>query len=228
MHREENVGVANKPAEQGPRTWCETDVDPDSDAWWNTKQIFIESFTTTVEASERGTLRSQGRIEAPMASLEPDLKIEHKDEMHVDTDLFPLFPKQYTISEDELARVALDTLQVDGEDDFELAWDEESDSGDMDVDMDIEPAAVYSDASTPAPSTPVAAARIVSLPVSVPSTPARRGTLPTSTTPVRQNSFHATPSMGSIPIASPSSMTTRSVARVRGFAVHSPRTELVL
>lgn len=228
MHHAENVGVANKPA--GPRTWCETDPDPDTDAWWNTKQIFTESFTTDVVGSERGTFGSDGRIVAPMAGLEQDLKIEHKDEIQVDTDFFQLFPKRYTISEEELAHVALDTIEVDGEDDFELAWDEEIDSDDMD--MDIEPAAVHSDVSTPTPSTPVAAARIVSLPISVPSTPepTRRRTLPTSVSSpsIRQNSFHATPSMGPIPIATSSSMTTRSVARVRGFAVHSPRTELVL
>lgn len=228
MHGQENVGVANKPADQGPRTWCEADGDPDT--WWNTNQIFIESFTTSVVGGERGTLESDGRVEAPMAGLEQNVKIEHKDEIQVDTDFFQLFPKRYTISEEELACVALDTLEVDGEDEFELAWDEESDSDDMDVDVEL--AAVYSDVSTPAPSTPVAAARILSLPISVPSTPepTRRLTLPTSVSSpsTRQNNFHATPSMGSIPIATPSSMTARSVARVRGFAVHSPRTELVL
>jgi len=224
MHREGHVEVANEPADQGPRMWCETDPDPDTDAWWNTKEIFIESFTSNVAGGERGT------IVAPMAGLEQDIKIEHKDEIQVDTDFSQLLPKRYTISEEELARVVLDTVQVDGEDDFELAWDEESDSDDMD--LDVEPAAVHSDVSTPAPSTPVAATRIAPLPISAPSTPdsTRRRTLPTSvsSTPIRQNSFHATPSMSPIPITTPSSMTTRSVARVRGFAVHSPRTELVL
>jgi len=224
MHQKENV----EPAEQAPRTWCETDADPESDAWWNTKEIFIESFTSNVVASDRGTLEPAQRLEAPMASLEQDVKMEQKDEIQTDTDFFQLFPKRSTISEEELARVVLDTIEVDDEDDFELAWDEESD-----IDVDMEPAAVHSDVSTPAPATPVAATRVVSLPISVPSTPepTRRRTLPMSlsSTPIRQNSYHAsTPSMSPIPIATPSSMTTRSVARVRGFAVHSPRTELVL
>lgn len=219
-------------AAQGPRTWCETDVDPDSDAWWNTKEIFIESFASSVAGGERGTvLETNGRIKAPAALVNEDVKLEQENAIPADADLLQHFPKKYTISEDELARVELDAVQVDDEDDFELAWDDESDAGEMDVDIE-EPAAVHSDASTPTPSTPVAASQTVSLPISIPSTPeaTRRRTLPMSisTTPIRQNSFPAgSLSISPVPIATPSSMTTRSV-RVRGFAVHSPRTELVL
>lgn len=227
--REEDVAVAK----QGPRTWCETDVDPDSDAWWDTNEIFIESFTTSVAGGERGTaLETNGRVKAPAVLVDQDVKLEQEKEIQTDTDFFQLFPKKYTISEEELAHVQLDTVQVDDEDDFELAWDEEELDGD-DMDVEVDQAAVHSDVSTPTPSTPVSASQTVSLPIAVPSTPGatRRLTLPMSisSTPIRQNSFPAgTPSMSPIPIATPSSMTTRSVARVRGFAVHSPRTELVL
>lgn len=210
-----------------PKTWCEADVDPDDDAWWTTKEIYVESFTTPAVADRGTTRQATWRLSAASASNEREKGNDEQKKTRSEFEFENLFPPRYTITEHELDAVLLDTVQDEEEEEFELAWDEEEDDNDLE-DMIIDAEAGQDSAiSTPTPSTPVGAARIVSLPMSVPPTPRRR-TLPTSypstpVTPIHQNSYQ---SMSPIPASG--SITTRSVARVRGFAVHSPRTELVL
>jgi hypothetical protein len=149
-----------------------------------------------------------------------------------------LFPGRFTISEEELARVTLDSIVMDydnnqDDDDFELAWDEERDEyyEDMDVDETDGP---HSDASTPAPSTPVIdpvteSSDLIALPTRTSSmhefstcmlpAPATSINAPI---PLRQGSLQLPTSSMSPPSAAP------SVSRVRGFVVHNRRIELVL
>lgn len=241
--------VAEEPIaeEAGPRRWCEKDADPDQDAWWIGKDIVIESFV------DWPVQRASAHVEteAPTIAL-PEANMAANQQDNIDSGKLmqqgltqiqnqhinpsALFPGRFTISEEELARITLDSIVMDNEDDddFELAWDEERDEyyeEDMDVDETDGP---HSDASTPAPSTPVMdpvteSSDLIALPTRASSMhefstcmlPAPAASI-NAPIPLRQGTLQLPTSSVSPPSA------TRSVARVRGFAVHSPRTELVL
>lgn len=236
LREEPSAGLVSE--EAGPRRWCEKDAYPDEDSWWSGKEVFIEAFLEPATSD----VRSEAGDSTTAQSLEDSLK-EHleayekeniptemmrdlqrpesiQEDMQTD-DVSTMFPPRYTITEEELANIQLDVrMEEDEEDDFELAWDPDTDDYNMEFDTETEP---HSDVSTPAPSTPVISTR--SLPLPVP-TPRRQSTvLPVQLTPVRSNSSHT---QGMNVMLSSSPMSARSVVRVRGFAVHSPRTELVL
>jgi hypothetical protein len=240
-------------ADAGPRRWCEMDADPDQDAWWTGKDVVIESFidrpVESANAHVVGTEVSTIALPAVnMVATQQDNidsgKLMQQDPTQIQNhqhniDRSALFPERFTISEEELARVTLDSIVMgegnnEDDDDFELAWDEESDEyyeEDMDVDEADGP---HSDASTPAPSTPVMdpftePSDLIALPTRASSmhefsncmlpAPATSTNAPL---PLRQGSLQLpTSSMGPQSAA-------RSVVRIRGFAVHSPRAELVL
>jgi len=241
-------------ADAGPRQWCEMDADPDQDAWWTEKDVIIESFVDQpVESANAHVVGTEASTTAQpaanmMATQQDNIdsgKLMQQDPTQIQNhqhniDLSALFPGRFTISEEELAQVTLDSIVMDegsnddDDDDFELAWDEERDEyyeEDMDVDEADGP---QSDASTPAPSTPVMdplteSSDLIALPTRASSmhefsncmlpAPATSINAPV---PLRQGSLQ-------LPTSSMSPQSaTRSVTRVRGFAVHSPRTELVL
>ena len=216
-------------AMEEPRRWCKTDGDPEQESWWDSRPLYTESFVAA-GLDEAAADAERQRVVAPIDAARnqnktltlnsSSPKIEHSESQSA---ISALFTCRRTITEDELAGVALDTFpEEEDEYDFELDWDEEEEDSTMDV------AECASDASTPAPSTPVIPTRILPLPVAVPSTPRRRQTMPISPSPVtlRSGSFQASPSKFSTTPVSPSIV--RSATRVRGFAVHSPRAELVL
>jgi len=238
--------------EAGPRQWCEKDADPDEDAWWAGKDIVIESFldrpiesasalvetevSTTAQPTTNAMVTQQNNIDTGKLMQRSPTQIQHHHHHH-NVDLAALFPGRLTISEEELTRVTLDSIvmteDIDEEDDdFDLVWDadrDEYDSEEMDV---YEADGPHSDTSTPAPSTPVMdpvteSSDLIVLPTAASSMHgfSNRCLLPapaTSATPLHQGSLQLPTS----PMSSPSAV--RSVARVRGFVVHSPRTELVL
>lgn len=212
------------------RRWNEKDIDPDEEAWWTSKDIIIESFIDQPKAKA-----SRAHVEEPSTVAQPSRDIVALQEnnvkvdklkshvttqipnQHLDVDLAALFPSRLTISEEELAGVALDSVVSSSEeddDDFDLVWDEQEDEEvlDEELDMDIDESDVlHSDVSTPAPSTPVTETSHF---MAIPTTSMHEFTshcmLPASTTP-RQHQ-----------------MPSRAAVRVRGFAVHNPRAELVL
>lgn len=243
--------VAEEPIAEGagPRRWCEKDADPDQDAWWTGKDVVIESFVD--QPVERANAHVE--TEVPTTTL-PDANMAANQQYNIDSGKLmqqgptqiqnqninsALFPGRFTISEELLARVTLDSIVMDydnqDDDDFELAWDEERDEyyEDMDVDETDGP---HSDASTPAPSTPVMdpvteSSDLIALPTRASSMhefstcmlpapgPATSINAPI---PLHQGSLQLPTSLMSPPSAA------RPVARVRGFAVHNPRTRLVL
>ncbi|KAG8834951.1 hypothetical protein FRC17_006254 [Serendipita sp. 399] len=231
------------------RRWQETDGDPEEESWWTGKHVFAELFidpsariaagsslpdaTTTSEApGARSAMEAHNPSEASGAREDQPLQ-RHPLLVGVPPSTWTAsgFPGRYTISEQELAQVSLDTIvKDDDEDDFELAWDESSEYG-AEEDSTSEASSTI---STPTPSTPVAT-HTFSLPITVPITPGpvRRRTVPVPTTPtpaaspMRTGSFQMSTSARTPP-PSKSPIATRSVNRVRGFALASPRTELVL
>ncbi|KAG8833504.1 hypothetical protein FRC18_003492 [Serendipita sp. 400] len=233
--------------EGGPKRWQELDGDPEEESWWTGKHIFMESFIdpsacaasssspVATTASEAQGIRSP--VEVQTRNDESGIREDRPVQSHrmlaetpASTWTASGFPGRYTISEQELAQVSLDTIvNEDSEDDFELAWDEGSEYGADDSTSDAS-----STISTPTPSTPVVT-HTVSLPISMPDTPglARRRTMPVPTTPsnaaspMRTGSFQMS-SSARTPPPSKSPIAARSVNRVRGFALASPRTELVL
>jgi len=217
-----------------PRRWCSKDaIWPEDEEWWNNQDVVYEAFvdgplaaqavahgqaaaheTATVNHLEETLLRRfstyerENRIHqtpsSPAAAEAPTAIGAHA-----------LHSARDTISEEELDNVILGSVVCDHRDedaavdgDFELDWDSEGEMGD-DVDSDMQD-------ETPPPSTPVAATR--SIPISAPSTPAHRA-------PTAPRSIHVPAHVPSTPILTPRSL---SIARVRRFPVHSPRTEVVL
>ena len=224
--------------EREPRRWCSKDaIWPEDEEWWSNQDVVYEAFvdgplaaqvvdhaqaaaheTATVNHLEETLLRRFSTYEreigiqqapsSPAATEAPTAIGAHVPSSARDT-----------ISEDELDNVVLDFVVSDHRDedaavdeDFELDWDSEDEMGGYeDSDMQDE---------TPPPSTPVAAAR--SLPIRTPSTPAHRAPISSPATP---RSIHAPAHLPSTPILTPRSL---SIARVRRFPVHNPRTEVVL
>ncbi|KIM34490.1 hypothetical protein M408DRAFT_325884 [Serendipita vermifera MAFF 305830] len=229
------------------RRWNEKDIDPDEEAWWTSKDIIIESFidqpkasaivnsnasahhvepSTTAQANPDVEATKNNRVDVDRLMLHVTAQIPNQNQQR-DVDPAPLFPgRSLTISEEELAGVTLDSIvstnDNEDDDDFELIWDEDEDEGvvDEELDMDVDEVDVpHSDVSTPAPSTPVTEpSHFMALPVPATSMHdfASHCMLPMPTTP-RQGSIQMGPPTG-----------TRPAVRVRGFAVHSPRSELVL
>ena len=224
-----------------PRKWCSKDaIWPEDEEWWSNQDVVYEAFVdgplaahvddhdqaaaherTTVNHLEETLLRRFLMYERENGiQLTPPSPATAEAPVAMDAHALP--SARDTISEEELNKAALDFGVCDHRDsddlddqvdeDFELDWDSEEEMGeDMDSDMQGE---------TPPPSTPVAAA--YSLPVPAPSTPAHRAPMVSTATP---RSVHVPPHVPSTPILTPRSL---SIARVRGFPVHSPRTEVVL
>jgi hypothetical protein len=239
--KDSSAEVVGKDA--GPRRWCEKDTDPDEEAWWSGRVIFIESFIQTKATKaenvvsprdgnqERSTIAPKESASASklMPKVSPLEKHPVAEPSRQPIEL--LFPQRFTISEQQLASTQLDTISSDLEEDFELDWETGSDS-----DMDV-----YTNTSTPdsqsevssSPPTRSMLRSMTTVPIAVPRTPeyTRSRTLPISGTPmatsVCQSGFHMSPpAITSLTSGSP--ISARSIPRVRGFAVHSPRTELVL
>jgi hypothetical protein len=215
-----------------PRRWCKEDGDPEEETWWDSRPVYIESFVAPGPGDgPTGAADAQRQlVVAPILAARKQnetlaLNISSPKAEHSELQSAPsvVFASRRTIiTEEELAGVALDTFaDEEEEDDFELDWDEDEDSS-MDATEGI------SEASTPImPSTPVVPTRSLTLPVAVPSTPRRRQTMPISPSSVtlRSGSFQASPKFSTTPVSPP---IARSVTRARGFALPSPRTELVL
>ena len=219
------------------RRWNEKDVDPEEDAWWTSKDIIIESFIDRPKASA-STISPHVTAE-PSTTTQPSPDIMAVQENNIDNDrlmqivttqipntidVASLFPQRLTISEDELASVTLDSVVASDEDDdgdFELVWDDEEQVTDEELDMDVDETEAeipHSDASTPAPSTPV-------------TEPSHFMALPSTATSMHDFASHCMlPSLATPSVQCPvgSQATPRPTVRVRGFAVHSPRAELVL
>lgn len=221
-----------------PRKWCSKDaIWPEDEEWWSNQDVVYEAFvdgplaahadnhdqaaaheTATVNHLEETLLRRFSTYERENG-IQQTPSLPATAEAPVAMDAHALPSARDTISEEELNNIALDFVVCDHRDsddqvdeDFELDWDSEDEMGeDMDSDMQDE---------TPPPSTPVAAAR--ALPVPAPSTPAHRAPVVSPATP---RSVHVPPHVPSTPILTPRSL---SIARLRGFPVHSPRTEVVL
>ena len=220
--------------EREPRRWCSKDaIWPEDEEWWSNQDVVYEAFvdgplaaqavdhsqaaaheTATVNHLEETLLRRFSTYEraigirqtpsSPAAAEAPTAIGAHAPPSARDT-----------ISEEELDTVALDFVVSDHRDedaavdeDFELDWDSDDEMGDY-VDSDMQD-------ETPPPSTPVPAAR--SLPIPAPSTPAHRA-------PTTPRSINVPAHLPSTPILTPRSL---SIARVRRFPVHNPRTEVVL
>jgi hypothetical protein len=222
-----------------PRKWCSKDaIWPEDEEWWKNQDIVYEAFvdhgplaaqavdhgraaaheTATVNHLEE-TLLCRFLMYERENGIQQTLSSPATTEAPTAIDAHTLPSARDTISEEELDNVVLDFVADDHRDedddvdeDFELDWDREEAMGvDMDSDMQDE---------TPPPSTPMAVAH--SLPILIPSTPARRAPAVSPATP---RSVHVPAHAPSAPILTPRSM---SIARVRGFPVHSPRTEVVL
>lgn len=213
-----------------PRRWCKEDGDPEEETWWDSRPVYTESFVALGpgDGTKGATDAQRQQVVAPihaarkqnetLALNTSSPKVEHSEMRGTPS---VVFASRRTITEEELAGVTLDTFaDEEDEDDFELDWDEDEYST-----MDV--AECVSEASTPMPSTPIVPTRTLSLPVAVPSTPRRRQTMPISPSSVtlRSGSFQASPKFSTTPVSPP---IARSVTRARGFALPSPRTELVL
>ena len=225
--------------EREPRRWSSKDaIWPEDEEWWRNQDVVYEAFvdgplaaqaidrgqataheTATVNHLEETLLRRfltyerengiQQPPSSPAAAEAPTALDAHAPPSARDT-----------ISEEELDSIDLDFAVCNHRDeddavdeDFELNWDSEDEMGeDMDSDMQDE---------TPPPSTPVAGAR--SLPIPILNAPAHRAPAASPATP---RSIHIPAHVpSSTPILTPRSL---SIARMRGFSVHSPRTEIVL
>ena len=224
-----------------PRRWCSKDaIWPEDEEWWSNQDVVYEAFvdghlaaqvgdhdeaaaheTTTVNHLEE-TLRRRFSTYGRENGIQQTPSSLATAEAPAMVDAHALPSARDTISEEELNEVALDFVVCDSRDsdgpddqvdeDFELDWDSDEEMGeDMDSDMQDE---------TPPPSTPVAAAR--ALPVLAPTAPAHRAPM---VSPDPPRSVHVPPHVPSTPILTPRSL---SIARLRGFPVHSPRTEVVL
>jgi hypothetical protein len=227
--------------EREPRRWCSKDaIWPEDEEWWSSQDVVYEAFvdgplpaqavdhsqaaaheTVTVNHLEETLLRRFSTYERENGIQQTASSPTTAEAPTVMMDAHTLPSARDTISEEELDNVALDFVVCDHRDeddedeevgeDFELDWDDEHEMGeDMDSEMQDE---------TPPPSTPVAQAR--PLPVPGP-TPAH---CPPATPPATPRSIHVLARVPSTPILTPRSL---SIARMRGFTVHSPRTEVVL
>lgn len=220
--------------EREPRRWCSKDaIWPEDEEWWSNQDVVYEAFVD-------GPLAAQA-VDHSQAAAHETATVNHLEETLLRR--FSTYEREFgirqmpsspatteaptaigahappsareTISEEELDTIALDFVVSDHRDedaavdeDFELDWDSDDDMGDY-VDSDMQD-------ETPPPSTPVPAAR--SLPIPAPSTPAHRA-------PTTPRSIHVPAHVPSTPILTPRSL---SIARVRRFPVHNPRTEVVL
>lgn len=241
VSKETSAEVVGK--DPGPRRWCEGDADPDEETWWSGREIFIESFIRTTggitanmenvsprdgnqSRSTTGFNEGTGSCKL-MPQVSPIEKHAAAEPSRPPIELF--FPQRFTISEEQLATSQLDTISSDPEEDFELDWETGSDS-----DMDFHTNSSTPDSQSEVSSSPPARSMLrsmTSIPIAVPRTPTRSRTLPISGTPMAtsacQSGFHMSPpAIASLTSGSP--ISARSIPRVRGFAVHSPRTELVL
>lgn len=227
--------------EREPRKWSSKDaIWPEDEEWWSTQDVVYEAFvdgplaaqavdhgqtaaheTATVNRLEETLLRRFSTYERENG-IQPTPSSPPTAEAPTAMDVHTLSSARDTISEEELDNIVLDFVvsdhcdedDEDGEvgEDFELDWDSEGEMAeDMDSDMQDE---------TPPPSTPTQAARSLSVPV--PTTPAHRA--PTAS-PATPRPIHVPAHVPSTPILNPRSL---SIARVRRFPVHSPRTEVVL
>jgi len=199
--------------EREPRRWCSKDaIWPEDEEWWSNQDVVYEAFVD-------GPLAAQA-VDHAQAAAQETATVNHLEETLLRR--FSTYEREIgipsardTISEEELNNVALDFVVYEHRDedaavdeDFELDWDSEDERGHY-VDSDMQD-------ETPPPSTPVSAARW--LPISAPSTPAHRA-------PTASRSIHVPAHVPSTPILTPRSL---SIARVRRFPVHNPRTEVVL
>lgn len=224
--------------EREPRRWCSKDaIWPEDEEWWSNQDVVYEAFvdgplaaqvvdhvqaaaheTATVNHLEETLLRRFSTYEREIGIQQtPSSPAATEAPTAIGSHALP--SARDTISEEELDNIVLDFVVCDHRDDdaavdedFELNWDSEDEMDDyIDSDMQDE---------TPPPCTPVAAVR--SLPVPAPSTPAHRAPI---TSPATPRSIHVSAHVSSTPILTPRSL---SIARVRRFPVHNPRTEVVL
>lgn len=224
--------------EREPRRWCSKDaIWPEDEEWWSTQDVVYEAFVdgplapqvvdhVQVAAHETATVNHlEETLLRRFSTYEREIGIQQTPSSPAATEAptaigsHALPSARDTISEEELDNIVLDFVVCDHRDDdaavdedFELNWDSEDEMGGY-VDSDMQD-------ETPPPSTPVPAVR--SLPIPAPSTPAHRA--PT-TSPATPRSIHVPAHVPSTPILTPRSL---SIARVRRFPVHNPRTEVVL
>jgi len=242
-----NIADDAQPQLECPPRWAAGDAFPDEENWWSAQTTFVERFVEPNQQRfpDSHPARLLHNLRERLATFEretPSMEYEPNGTLRADvpevvqqTETPPFLagnqtpaPVQspYIISEAELAQVQLDVFNkftVDM-DDYELEWDPEEDDDDEASSAD----------ETPPPSTPVRSQslqlpRVISSPsVSIPPSQ-RRPTASVPATPVAFAGFGPpSRSLTTLPSITGTPISARSVARIRGFTVHSPRTELVL